>query len=276
MSYFNTRRTGDIQRRLAGIWQVREFIVEHAWPPTAVAAAASIALMAVYGPVLTLVFLDSSAVRYPDAVRGRSCSRLRRARGVARATSRSDRLAYQMVKRGADTTSASHAAQPSASSASASRPTSPMSYTGMIHSDAAERAVLMVGATIMKARCPSARWWPSTPSWRSPTSPSYPAQPLGRGTPRSCRNRPTTSSSRSPSRGATARPPRCARWRDQPPRIGFRRRAGIPSILDDHPGVPPHMVAIRAERLRQDDPRQVPGGPWSRPARSSRRRRSGR
>ena len=29
MEYFNTRRTGDIQRRLAGIWQVREFLVEH-------------------------------------------------------------------------------------------------------------------------------------------------------------------------------------------------------------------------------------------------------
>ena len=29
MSYFNTRRTGDIQRRLAGIRQVREFLVEH-------------------------------------------------------------------------------------------------------------------------------------------------------------------------------------------------------------------------------------------------------
>ncbi len=29
MSYFNTRRTGDIQRRLAGMWQVREFFVEH-------------------------------------------------------------------------------------------------------------------------------------------------------------------------------------------------------------------------------------------------------
>ncbi len=29
MTYFNTRRTGDIQRRLAGIWEVREFLVEH-------------------------------------------------------------------------------------------------------------------------------------------------------------------------------------------------------------------------------------------------------
>jgi membrane fusion protein len=29
MSYFNTRRTGDIQRRLAGVRQVREFLVQH-------------------------------------------------------------------------------------------------------------------------------------------------------------------------------------------------------------------------------------------------------
>jgi len=61
MSYFNTRRTGDIQRRLAGIWQVREFIVEHGVAAlTAVAQLlASIALMAVYSPMLTLVFLST-------------------------------------------------------------------------------------------------------------------------------------------------------------------------------------------------------------------------
>ncbi len=61
MSYFNTRRTGDIQRRLAGIWQVREFIVEHGVAAlTAVAQlAASVALMAVYSGTLTLVFLST-------------------------------------------------------------------------------------------------------------------------------------------------------------------------------------------------------------------------
>ncbi len=61
MSYFNTRRTGDIQRRLAGIWQVREFIVEHGVAAlTAVAQlVASIALMTVYSGSLTLVFLST-------------------------------------------------------------------------------------------------------------------------------------------------------------------------------------------------------------------------
>ena len=61
MSYFNTRRTGDIQRRLAGIWQVREFIVEHGVAAlTAVAQLiASIALMTVYSGSLTLVFLST-------------------------------------------------------------------------------------------------------------------------------------------------------------------------------------------------------------------------
>jgi ATP-binding cassette subfamily B protein len=61
MSYFNTRRTGDIQRRLAGIWLVREFLVEHGVAGlTAVAQlAASVALMLVYSPMLTLVFLST-------------------------------------------------------------------------------------------------------------------------------------------------------------------------------------------------------------------------
>jgi ATP-binding cassette subfamily B protein len=59
MSYFNTRRTGDIQRRLSGIWQVREFLVEHGVTAlTSVAQLlAAMALMLVYSPKLTLVFL---------------------------------------------------------------------------------------------------------------------------------------------------------------------------------------------------------------------------
>jgi ATP-binding cassette subfamily B protein len=59
MSYFNTRRTGDIQRRLAGIWQVREFMVEHGSAALTATAQliASLGLMLVYSPTLTLVFL---------------------------------------------------------------------------------------------------------------------------------------------------------------------------------------------------------------------------
>jgi ATP-binding cassette subfamily B protein len=59
MSYFNTRRTGDIQRRLAGIWQVREFLVEHGSAAITAAAQllAAVSLMLVYSPTLTLVFL---------------------------------------------------------------------------------------------------------------------------------------------------------------------------------------------------------------------------
>jgi ATP-binding cassette subfamily B protein len=61
MSYFSTRRTGDIQRRLAGIWQVREFIVEHgvALLTSSAQLLASLALMAVYSVTLTLVFLST-------------------------------------------------------------------------------------------------------------------------------------------------------------------------------------------------------------------------
>lgn len=62
MHYFNSRRTGDIQRRLAGIWQVREFVVEHgvgALTSTAQLLAALV-LMAVYSPLLTLVFLSTA------------------------------------------------------------------------------------------------------------------------------------------------------------------------------------------------------------------------
>ncbi len=59
MSYFNTRRTGDIQRRLAGMWQIREFMVEHGVAVLSASAQllAAITLMLVYSPILTLVFL---------------------------------------------------------------------------------------------------------------------------------------------------------------------------------------------------------------------------
>jgi HlyB family type I secretion system ABC transporter len=59
LSYFATRRTGDLQRRIEGIRQVRDVLVQHGIAGlTAVAQiAASVALMAVYSPWLTLVFL---------------------------------------------------------------------------------------------------------------------------------------------------------------------------------------------------------------------------
>ena len=61
MSYFNTRRTGDIQRRLSGMRQVREFFVEHGVSALTSSAQllASLALMLVYSPLLTLVFLST-------------------------------------------------------------------------------------------------------------------------------------------------------------------------------------------------------------------------
>jgi len=64
MSYFNTRRTGDIQRRLAGIWQIREFLVEHGTAALTASAQllAALTLMLVYSPLLTLVFLATVPV----------------------------------------------------------------------------------------------------------------------------------------------------------------------------------------------------------------------
>lgn len=61
MNYFNTRRTGDIQRRLAGIWQIREFVVEHGVQALTAGAQllAALGLMLVYSPKLTLVFLST-------------------------------------------------------------------------------------------------------------------------------------------------------------------------------------------------------------------------
>jgi HlyB family type I secretion system ABC transporter len=58
-SYFASRRTGDIQRRLAGVRQVRDFLVQHgvAALTAAVQVLASLGLMLVYSPRLTVIFL---------------------------------------------------------------------------------------------------------------------------------------------------------------------------------------------------------------------------
>ena len=62
MSYFATRRTGDLQRRLEGVRLVRDFLVQHGIAGiTGVAQlAATVALMLVYSPWLTLVFLATA------------------------------------------------------------------------------------------------------------------------------------------------------------------------------------------------------------------------
>jgi HlyB family type I secretion system ABC transporter len=58
-TYFGSRRTGDIQRRLAGTRQVREFLVQHgvAGLTAAVQFAAAVTLMVVYSPILAGVFV---------------------------------------------------------------------------------------------------------------------------------------------------------------------------------------------------------------------------
>jgi ATP-binding cassette subfamily B protein len=59
MSYFSTRRTGDIQRRLEGVRQVRDFFVKRGVEglTAAVQLVACVGLMLAYSPVLALVFL---------------------------------------------------------------------------------------------------------------------------------------------------------------------------------------------------------------------------
>ncbi len=59
MSYFSTRRTGDIQRRLAGTRQVREFVVQQGVSglTAAVQLMAAITVMFLYSPLLAGVFL---------------------------------------------------------------------------------------------------------------------------------------------------------------------------------------------------------------------------
>jgi HlyB family type I secretion system ABC transporter len=62
MSYFSSRRTGDIQRRLDGARQVRQFFVQYGIGGflAAIQLAGSLAVMAVYSGELTLVFLAST------------------------------------------------------------------------------------------------------------------------------------------------------------------------------------------------------------------------
>jgi ATP-binding cassette subfamily B protein len=62
MSYFATRRTGDLQRRIEGMRQVRDLLVQHGIAGvTAVAQlTVTVALMAVYSPWLTTVFLTTA------------------------------------------------------------------------------------------------------------------------------------------------------------------------------------------------------------------------
>ena len=62
MSYFNRRRTGDIQRRLEGARQVRQFAVQHGISAllAAVFLVGALILMAAYSPLLTLAFLATT------------------------------------------------------------------------------------------------------------------------------------------------------------------------------------------------------------------------
>jgi ATP-binding cassette subfamily B protein len=62
MSYFSTRRIGDLQRRLEGMRRLREFVVQHAVSVlTALCqVAAAIVLMFIYSTVLALVFLATA------------------------------------------------------------------------------------------------------------------------------------------------------------------------------------------------------------------------
>ena len=62
MSYFATRRTGDIQRRLEGMKRVREFLVQQGVGAlsSAVQLVATLVMMAVYSPRLTVVFLATA------------------------------------------------------------------------------------------------------------------------------------------------------------------------------------------------------------------------
>jgi ATP-binding cassette subfamily B protein len=62
LSYFASRRTGDLQRRIDGMRQVRDVLVQHGIAGvTAVAQlTVTVALMAVYSPWLTTVFLATA------------------------------------------------------------------------------------------------------------------------------------------------------------------------------------------------------------------------
>src|SRR5881409_2107002 len=64
MSYFTSRRTGDIQRRLEGARQVRQFAVQQGVSAVlaAVFLVGAIILMAMYSPLLTLAFLATTPI----------------------------------------------------------------------------------------------------------------------------------------------------------------------------------------------------------------------
>jgi ATP-binding cassette subfamily B protein len=62
MSYFTSRRTGDIQRRLEGARQVRQFVVQQGIGAllAAVFLVGAVILMAMYSPLLTIAFLATT------------------------------------------------------------------------------------------------------------------------------------------------------------------------------------------------------------------------
>src|SRR5438093_345697 len=64
MSYFNSRRTGDIQRRLEGARQVRQFAVQQGVGAVlaAIFVVGAVILMAMYSPLLTLAFLATTPI----------------------------------------------------------------------------------------------------------------------------------------------------------------------------------------------------------------------
>ena len=62
MSYFNQRRTGDIQRRIEGVSHIREFVVHNCISGVTALIQLSVALlvMVLYSPTLSLVFLATT------------------------------------------------------------------------------------------------------------------------------------------------------------------------------------------------------------------------
>jgi ATP-binding cassette subfamily B protein len=62
MTYFTSRRTGDIQRRLDGARQVREFVVQHGIGAllALIFLVGAVILMAMYSPLLMLAFLATT------------------------------------------------------------------------------------------------------------------------------------------------------------------------------------------------------------------------
>jgi ATP-binding cassette subfamily B protein len=62
MTYFNSRRTGDIQRRLDGMRQIRELLIQHGVNGLTAGTqlVAAILLMVLYSPFLSLVYLATT------------------------------------------------------------------------------------------------------------------------------------------------------------------------------------------------------------------------